>query len=55
MVRFITTIVLAAGLGVAVYCCGPKTRPPVPAPPCDARDEICQHDAIGDYDCICPE
>ena len=52
----IALLALALGVGAVVYCCGPKAKPPVTVTPCaGGLPEVCQHDDLGDHDCVCPE
>jgi len=38
--------------GLIAWCCGPKPKPIVDG---QCPGEVCQEDAIGKYDCVCPE
>lgn len=45
--------IVALALGAAVYCCGPKVKPPEAAPQCEQM--YCEHDSMGETNCFCPE
>lgn len=47
---------LALGLGLSAFCCGPKVKPPeISAPLCGETGEICELDDVGPHNCYCPE